>query len=190
MNWYGGSLTTVLLVLLGTGCTSLLPRSAEMTESRWQSYQEAQKTFDRIIPGETTLGELKLLGLDPESNANISILNYSDVLRRFLINPSLTLADMDGGVKECIAAKSLCLGFEVNKRSVRKIRNGNFFADFLGFRRETHITGWKFTGLLLLSNGVVIYKLTGGQPSIMELEENRNPLGPVQGLGTKLFGAL
>jgi hypothetical protein len=35
---------------------------------------------------------------------------------------------------------------------------------------------------------VVIYKLTGGKPSIAELEEDNNPLGPVQSLGGPIFG--
>lgn len=60
--------------------------------------------------------------------------------------------------------------------------------DVLGFSRETVTTGWKFNGLILLKNGVVIYKLTGGKPSIAEHEESRNPLGPVQVVGQKLLG--
>ena len=168
----------------------MLPRSTESTTSPWRTYEEAQEAFDVIEPGWTTAYELKALSLDPETNPNIAILNYSDVLRRFLVNPSVTLADLDQGVRECISAKIDCHGFEVSQKSVRKHRNGSFWLDFLGFRKETHTAGWRFNGLILLIDGVVIYKLTGGQPAILEQEESRTPLGPVQAVGDKLFGTL
>jgi hypothetical protein len=34
----------------------------------------------------------------------------------------------------------------------------------------------------------VVYKLTGGQPVIQQTEENQNPLGPVQAIGSKVTG--
>ena len=34
--------------------------------ARWQTYREAQATFDKIIPGKTTAAELRELALDPE----------------------------------------------------------------------------------------------------------------------------
>jgi hypothetical protein len=168
----------------------MLPRSTESTASPWESYEEAQQTFDLIEPGWTTAYELKALQLDPATNPNIAILNYSDVLRRFLVNPSVTLADLDEGVRECISAKVGCRGFEVDQKSVRRHRNGSFWLDFLGFRKETHIAGWRFNGLVLVKDGVVIYKLTGGQPSIQQEERRSAPLGPVQAVGDKLFGSL
>ncbi|MGQ0543719.1 MAG: hypothetical protein ACT4P3_00085 [Betaproteobacteria bacterium] len=180
----------LLLLCLSGGCSSLLPRSHEVTVSPWASYDEAQATFDLIEPGWTTAYELKALSLDPETNPNIAILNYSDVLRRFLVSPSVTLADLDAGVRECISAKIDCRGFEVTQQQVRKHRNGNFWLDFLGFRKETHTAGWRFTGLVLLREDVVVYKLSGGQPSIHQQEKTSTPLGPVQAVGDKLFGTL
>ena len=87
-----------------------------------------------------------------------------------------------------MAAKTVCRGFEVNQRLVSKQRQGNFFLDVLGFRKETQTQGWRFNGLVLVKDGVVIYKLTGGQPVIHEAEESSNPLGPVQSIGNKLLG--
>jgi hypothetical protein len=179
----------LLLCLLGA-CTSLLPRSNETTVSAWKSYEQAQDAFDLIEPGWTTADELQALSLDPETNPNIAILNYADVLRRFLVNPSVTLADLDEGVRVCISAKVDCRGFEVTQQSVHKHRNGSFWLDFLGFRKETHIAGWRFNGLILLKDGVVIYKLTGGQPAILQQENSRTPLGPVQAVGDKIFSTL
>lgn len=181
-------------VLLGClicgACTSLLPRSKEATASPWQSYEDAQNTFDAIVPGMTTVQELKYLSLDPVTNPNIAILNYSDILRRFLMNQSVSLSDLDDGVRECVTAKVLCQGYEIDQRSIRKHRNGSFWLDFLGFRKETHIAGWRFQGLILLKEGVVVYKLSGGQPAIRQQEESQTPLGPIQAVGDKIFGTL
>jgi len=183
-----GALTLCLTVCLLTGCTALLPRSKEVTASPWTTYREAQATFDRIIPGKTTAEDLKELSLDPETMPNIAILNYSDVLRRFMLNQTVTLSDLDRGVQECVMAKTVCRGLEINQRLVKKHRNGNFWLDVFGFKRETHTEGFRFNALVLLKDNIVVYKLTGGQPVIQESEHTQNPLGPVQSIGNKLTG--
>ena len=38
---------------------------------------------------------------------NIAILNYADVLRRFMANRSAGLADLDHGVQECVKARTV-----------------------------------------------------------------------------------
>jgi hypothetical protein len=177
----------VTLCLLA-GCSGLLPKSQQITKSPWQTYREAQQTFDLIVPGKTTAEELKALSLDPETVPNIAILNYSDVLRRFMLNQSVTLSELDHGVQECVRARTVCRGLEINQRLVKKHRNGSFWLDVLGFKRETHTEGFRFNALVLLKDGVVVYKLTGGQPVIQETEQSQNPLGPVQSIGSKLTG--
>ena len=184
-----GALTLCLAAWLLAGCSSLLPRSKEHHPGNpWTTYREAQAAFDKIVPGRTTMEDLVELSVDPDKVPNIAILNYSDVLRRFMLNQSVTLADLDHGVQQCVMAKTVCRGFEINQRLVSKQRQGNFFLDVLGFRKETQTQGWRFNGLVLVKEGVVIYKLTGGQPVIHESEENSNPLGPVQSIGNKLLG--
>jgi hypothetical protein len=182
------ALTLCLAAWLLAGCTSMLPRSKETTASPWQTYREAQQTFDLIVPGETTVADLRELSLDPQTVPNIAILNYSDVLRRFMLNQSVTLSDLDDGVQECVKAKTVCRGYEINQRLVQKHRNGSFWLDVFGFKRETHTEGFRFNALVLLKNGIVVYKLTGGQPVIQESEHHQNPLGPVQSIGNKLTG--
>lgn len=181
-------LAGVLLLLAACGCSSLLPNSEATTASSWQSYAQAQQAFDRILPGKTTAIELKQLNLDPGSNPNIVILNYADVLRRFMVSQSLSIEDLDAGVRECVVAKTLCRGYEVDQKLLNRQRKGNFFLDILGFRRETHTAGWRFQGLVLIKEGVVIYKLTGGQPTIAETEHSTTPLGPVQSVAGKFLG--
>src|ERR1700682_5542397 len=121
----------VIVVLLGllAGCSSLLPKSREATTSSWQSFQDAQDTFDKIIPGKTTIAQLRQLSLDPSSNSNIVILNHSDVMRKFMLSQSFSVNDLDQGVRECVTAKVLCRGFEINQTSVQKRRNGNAALD-------------------------------------------------------------
>ena len=165
------------------GCSSLLPRAHTNTVGPWQNYHEAQQTFDKIIPHQTTVEDLKTLKLDPKSNPNITILNYSDVIRRFIPSPSVNEDDLAPGVKECIRAKAACNGYEIVQKSTTRKRYGNFWADFLNFKRKIEVSGWSFNGVILVKDNVVIYTLAGGQPAISELEENKNPLGPFQGSG-------
>src|SRR5438270_4316246 len=142
---------TVVLACCLAGCsTTLLPRSKEVTSSPWQTYQDAQDTFDKIIPGQTTIAELRLMSLDPASNANIAILNYADVMRKFMLNQSFSINDLDNGVRDCVSAKVACRGFEINPIQVHRQRLGNVVLEVLGFHRETHTAGWPFNGLIRL----------------------------------------
>ncbi len=176
-------LRVLSLLLLFSGCSTLLPRGESVAQSPWQSFDEAQQTFDQIVPYQTTVADLSKLKLDPLKYPNITLLNYSDVLRRFIPSPATNAQDLDPGVQDCISAKSACTGYEVDQKTLKRTRYGNFWADFLNFKRKVDIVGWRFNGVILIKNGVVVYKLTGGQPSIHEHEENKNPLGPLQGLG-------
>src|SRR5690349_23460307 len=135
-----------VLACLLAGCSSMLPKSKEVTASQWQTYQDAEETFDKIIPGQTTVADLRAMKLDPASNANIAILNYADVMRKFMLNQSFSVQDLDQGVRDCVMAKVACRGFEVTQSMVNKDRQGNVVLDVLGFYRETQTTGWRFNG--------------------------------------------
>ena len=179
--------TAALVTLVACGCSSLLPHSEDKTSSTWATYQDAQKAFDHIEPGKTTVGELKALSLDPSSNANIAILNYADVLRRFMVSQAVSFSDLDAGVLECVTAKTECRGYEVDQKLLRTHRNGNFWLDLFGFHRETRVAGWRFNGLVLLKGDLVVYKLTGGQPAIDQQTDSNTPLGPVQSIAGKFL---
>jgi hypothetical protein len=172
----------VLLPLMLAGCADLLPKGNTNVEGPWNSFEEAQQTFDKIIPYHTTVAELKAMKIEPKE-ANITILSYSDVLQRFVPNSSISVDTLDQGVLDCVSAKSACRGYEIVQRSVKRNRVGNFFSDFLNFRRQVDVTGWSFKGIILMRDGVVVYKLVSGQPLISEREDNTNPLGPLQGAG-------
>ncbi|HET7363525.1 MAG TPA: hypothetical protein VFJ70_08150 [Burkholderiales bacterium] len=171
------------------GCSSLLPRSKETSggvTTAWQSYEEAEQAFAKITPGSTTVAELATLRLDPRTNPNITVLHGFQVRERFVPNNTVTLADLDAGVRECVEARAACVGWDINQTAMQKKRNGNPALDMLKMRRETHSSGWRFSGLLLVKNGVVLYKLAGGQPLIHEVASSEDILGPLQAIGTKL----
>ena len=181
-------LMLLLAAALVCGCSGLLPKTKEITKSPWPTYQAAQDAFDKIVPGQTTIAELRQMSMDPSSNPNIAILNYADVMRKFMLNQSFSINDLDNGVRECVTAKVACRGFEINQSLLEKNRQGNVMLDVLGFYRETQTTGWRFNGLILLKDDIVVYKLTGGQPVIAQTDENKNPLGPVQALSSRFTG--
>lgn len=169
--------------LLLDGCAALLPESKTEVRAQWNSYAEARATFDQIAPGKTTVTELKGMGIDPASSSNVTILNQSDLLRRFVVVPSLDTRMLDDGLRRCLEARDACFAYGVEQTHIDRKRNGNFFLDFLNFRRNTEITGWKFEAVIVINADTVAFKVWGGKPNIQEVESVRNPLGPLQGVG-------
>lgn len=173
----------MLAAVLLAGCAQMLPRQELSMPTPWRSFDEALGQFERIVPGKTNIAELKKLGIDPYSRPNIAILNYSDLLRRFVPPGSDGLRALDSGVRECLEALQECRAFEIVLKDVRRVRSGDFFADFLNFHRVTTVSGWHFTGTVVIKGEVVMHKVWSGQPAIHEIEETKNPLGPFQGWG-------
>ena len=172
-----------------SGCSALLPSTQTVQPGSWASYGEAQKTFDAIQLRRTTQADLKLLNIDPYASANVAILNYNDVSRRFLPDTgAVTLGDLDPNIQLCLKVKTACTAWQVHQEWRDTQHTGNFFLELFGFKQKTDTRGWSFDGLLLMHDDVVIYKLAGGQPSIREHEEKSNPLGPLGGIVRKFFG--
>lgn len=166
----------------------MLPSSREVTatHSGWQKYTDAEATFARIVPGKTTAAELKALNLDPATNPSVARLQTWQVRERFIPNKLVTLDDLDTGVRTCVEAGPACVAYEVNYVSTQSKRIGNAALDVIKVHRETQTAGWRFNGLILVKNRIVVYTLTAGQPRIMTLEETHDVLGPVQALASKL----
>ena len=78
------TLSLVLALVTLSGCIALLPRSESGAKSQWANFDTATENFNRIKPYETDKSQLLSLGMDPVSNPNVTILNYSDVIRRFI----------------------------------------------------------------------------------------------------------
>ncbi|MCX7220791.1 MAG: hypothetical protein NTY70_18220 [Burkholderiales bacterium] len=176
--------TCFLMLLSGTGCSSLLPHSTQTNELPWSSYQQAQQVFDSITPEKTTLAELHRLGIHPEHTPNVSLLNHTDVMRRLAITANLDLQFLPPQVQKCIASHHSCHAYEIEQKHLDHQRHGNFWMDFLNFRRQTNTLGWQFDALIIMQDDLVVYKLWSGKPNILLQEEERSPLGPLQGIGT------
>lgn len=179
-------LSAAAVLLLG-GCASLLPRGQAQTIKPWASFDQAHTAYEHIQPFKTTVESLREMGIDPAVTPNITILSYADIIRR-LLPPSGSDIVLDPGIRDCLKAQGGCRGYEIDQRHTDRKRVGNFWLDFLNFRRETTTTGWRFNMLLLVVDDRVVYKLWGGQPDISEVEATRNPLGPLQGLGESSLG--
>jgi len=178
------------IALFGSGCSTILPRTETLTKSRWNSYAEAQAAFERVVPNETGTNALGILGFDPHLNPNVHVLTYLDIIQRFMPNQSITKEDLDKSVRACIEARENALALEVELNETRTKRLGNAVLDILAFKRKTHETGWQFKGLLLIKEGLVVYKLSSGEPAIDRYDTKVKPLGPFQELDTAVAGAV
>jgi len=122
------------------------------------------------------------MGLEPHSSPNIKLLTYLDVITRFLPNQSITLNDVPPDIRSCIESRDCCQAYELNLVMTRSKREGNLVLDVFNFKKKTHITGWTFTGLIIIKDGMVTYKLISGEPSVNRMEKKLRPLGPLQEL--------
>lgn len=175
-----------IFVMLQAGCAAVLPSSKQTVESPWRSFEDAKESFDKIIPQQTSLAELKALGFDPFQDSNVKLINYLDLIQRFIPNESIRQEDLPAGVQTCLKAQGACYGYLIQPEVVNKKRYGNAFLDLLDFRRQTMISGWNVDALIVLQDELVVYKLWSGEPKILRYEDEKNPLGPFQDIG-KLF---
>lgn len=169
------------------GCSSLLPNAHQDTETPWRDYAEAEAMFGKIIPGKTTLAELKALGIDPELTANITVLDHADLLRRLVPTTTFDISLLDPALADCMKAPRSCSAYEIEQTHVDRQRTGGFWSDFFNFKRTIEISGWQFDAVIVLRNERVIYKLWSGKPKIRQIDLERNPLGPLQSIGPSLI---
>jgi len=174
-----------MIAVLNSGCSGkgLLPSVKTTTESPWQTFEEAKSAFDKIVPMESTTEDLKNLGFDPYETPNVNLITYLDILQKFMPNESIKLTDLDEGVQACLRARASCTGYEVSPSKMTKKRYGSVMLDLFNFRKKTLHTGWHFKALIVLNDDLVVYKLSGGEPNIIEFEHKKNPLGPLQNIG-------
>lgn len=182
----GRTLAWGIAVPLLVACQSMLPRATTETPFGWNSYADAENAINSIQPYHTRRDDLAKMGIDATTNASITILNFSDVAQRFSAASALAPEELDRGLRDCLKAGRRCSGYSIQIRNVKRQRIGSFWLDFLNFNRDIDVTGWTFSGLIVLVDDLVVYALPGGQPRIVEYERSRNPLGPLQGLGDQI----
>ncbi len=179
-------LSVGLLTLLLAGCSSLLP-SAKSESSPFETFDQARLAIEGLVPLQSDADAIRKLGIAPLNYPNTVILTHADIVRRFVPSGLLQRQDLDAGVLSCLEARDRCRGWEITAARVSKNRTGNFLADFTNFSRREVTTGWRFKGLILLVDELVVYRSWGGQPHINEVETTKNPLGPFQNIGPALL---
>jgi glutathione peroxidase-family protein len=131
------------------------PQPEEIIVTLWSTFDETAEAFDKITPDQTRRNDLQELGFTPQVTSNIKILNYLDIMKRFLHDQSIT--------KKYLAQ-----------------RHGNVFLDLFNLRRKTTIFGWNFMALIVMKNGLVVSKLSSRASMIDEFRDGKNPLNPLQ----------
>ncbi|MBI3283338.1 MAG: hypothetical protein HYZ65_00595 [Burkholderiales bacterium] len=180
-------LSSLLLCCWLSGCSALLPSGRQEDRRPWASYQQAQQTFADIKTGVTTLKDLQQLGLIPDTTPNITLLNHVDLGRRLGTTAGIDLRILPPELQLCLASHTHCYAMEIEEKHLERNRYGGFWSDFLNFERKVQVYGWQFNALIILQNDLVVYKLWSGKPNIEQQEQERSPLGPLQGLGTSLL---
>ena len=180
------NLCLVPLTLLLHGCSSMLPE-VHSESTPFNSFEDARKAIESLVPMTSDVATLKSLGLDPATQPNTIMLTQTEVVRRFVPSALLKREDLDPGVLACIEARDECRGWEISAATIEQKRTGNFLADFTNFSRRSETTGWRFNALVLLVSDKVVYRAWGGQPSVNEVEVNTNPLGPLQEMGPAIL---
>ena len=184
-----------LAVVLGccTGlfaCSSLLPRSTDETRMPWREFDDARRAIEQVEPYRSQREQLLSDGFDPYRNPAVTILSWPELLQKFANAEMIRTGIPDAGLRECLAAGRRCTGLSISVRRIRRERLGNFWLDSLAFRREVLVTGWTFNALIVFIDDLVVYRAFGGQPKLEEISVTRNPLGPIQGWGDAMGGAL
>jgi hypothetical protein len=181
---FGARFAALLMALATCGCSTLLPTSKKEVVSDWSSYDQAVRSLAALEAYKATRADVHAQGLDPCSNPTIIVLHFGDVLQRFSAAALIRPEDVDRGIRDCLHVGKQCSAYAISVKKVSRSRVGNFWVDSLNFRRETVTTGWNVDALLLFVDDLLVYQLVGGQPTINEYEQVRNPLGPLQGWGT------
>ena len=185
---YGRHAMIGLLVLL-SGCGSLLPSERAEILSPFRDYMDAEGRYQQAVPGVTSRPELFSLGFDPVINGNGRMLSFLDV-RMMFVQPNIPIDYLPDSLVTCLQAKERCTGyaFEFNQTDTQRI--GSFWADVFNFRKNREVKGWAFRAVFVLVDDKLVHKVSNGEPQIRRMQVERNPLGPLQGAGEFLSDQL
>lgn len=179
------------LALAGlAGCAGLLPTVRNDQRGGFASYEAARDALAKVVPYRTTRDELKALGFDVGASANMRLIGYPQLVGLLMPNPSLAPEQVDAGIRDCVAAREACRAYLFELGRTLRERQPPLVLDLLNFRRVTHVTGWRFEGLIVMRDGVVLFASHGGEPLIDRSERRVNPLGPFQSGNDVLGGSL
>jgi hypothetical protein len=161
-------------------CSALLPRASTDTPAGFDSFEQAAAAAQRIVALQTHTSELKNIGFDPVAGHNVTLIPYPEIVGRLAPNPGVPLAKLDPGIRQCIEAQIACRGYQFHFDRQHRQREGNFWLDLLNFHRTTKVTGWWFDALIVISGDTVLFRNFAGQAYTDRIEQQNNPLGPLQ----------
>ncbi|MCF6775340.1 hypothetical protein L3V83_02010 [Thiotrichales bacterium 19X7-9] len=167
-----------IVIITTSACSSLLPRTKDVTISKWENFDQLQTAYNQITPYKTTTKDLEVLGFSPYKANNIRIVNFLDVHKEF--DPLMTFNNLPLEVANCLKQENDCVGYYIDIEQLNSKRVGNAFLDVFNFKRITYTTGWDFQAKLILLNDLVIFKTISSLPAIEKLSTKVNPLGPLQ----------
>jgi len=186
--WNG--LSIAVLAWAMAGCVQLLPQERRSVPSAFDTFEAAQRSIEQVVPFKTTVDQLRELGFDVRDSANVTLIPYPELVSRLAPNPSVPFDQLDLGIRECILSRLACQAFEFQIGHELRKREGGFWSDFFNFRRHTTVSGWHFQALVVVREGIVLFRNHGGEPKIARTEVRRNPLGPLQPAGEAAMGGL
>lgn len=161
-------------------CSALLPRASTDTPKGFANFEEAAAAAQQIVALQTRTSELKNIGFDPVDGRNVTLIPYPEIVGRLVPNPGVPLIKLDPGIRQCIEVQTTCRGYQFHFERQHRQREGNFWLDFLNVRRTTKVTGWWFDALIVISDDTVLFRNFAGQAYTDRLEQQNNPLGPLQ----------
>jgi len=185
----GRPLLLIAAIVLA-GCANLLPDSATDGRLSFESFAAAQNSLERIEPYKTKASELRQMGFDLVESRNVTLIPYPDLVGRLAPNASVAFVELDPGIRDCILARMACRAYEFHLVHEVRERKGNFLLDFLNFERTTYVTGWRFEALIVVRDGVVLFRNFAGDPRNDRIERQVNPLGPLQSGGEAVVSRL
>lgn len=178
-----------VVALAGCSSSKLLPHESQVNSTTFQTYDQVETAYAAVIPGATRSPDLAKLGFDAATAPNVETLTYAGLADRFMVQGSSSDAHVPAQVEACIAAQDHCAGVIFHPRHFESHHVGNALLDLTGFKKQVVDSGWSAEVMLVLQDGIVIYKIMSGRPRIEGTHEEVQPLGPLQNLGSSVSGS-
>jgi len=173
------------VVLLGA-CSSWLPVLQREVSNPWADFAAVKRSFDEIVPFQTSMRQVRALGFDPDKTPNMHMLNQAQVIEAVLPSPLQERSTVPQGVIQCMQAGATCMAYAMEPSRIEQRRVGNFVLDFVNFHRQSVTTGWKFSALIVVIDNQVVYTQWSGEPQIHTTIDRKNPRGPLQNFDESL----
>jgi len=178
-----------MLALVLAGCGGVLPHESDADSTKFLTYDQVSSSYAGIQLGKTRLGELPGLGFDTRLTPNIEVLSYSEIVDRFLPSETISEQTAPSPVRRCIEAQYRCSAYVFHLTHSHTQHSGNVVPDLLGTERDTVNSGWSAEVVLLVQDDLVVYKVISGRPYAQDLQNETQPLGPLQDLRQLIVGS-